>query len=335
MSKGNRGAKAATDALATGAAEQLKRILALVPLCADERPHRFADVAARAGTDEATLKRDLLALSQRFDDPAAFVEGVEIYLDADEFRVRSDHFLRPMRLTLAELAALDFGLSLLRSEHAVEERPVLDRARARLQAALAKLPGSDADAELHQAAYGSTVGVDTRLRELRRAISARRKVRIEYQKADAPKPEAREVHPLAVVHASGHWYLVGTGDEDAVLRVFRVDRIGGVQVLESKAAVPAGFSVDAVFKDGKAFVGEPVAELVVRYGPRISRWIAEREGVAVDADGSVVIRHPLADLDWAVRYVLQYGPDAEVLAPAEVRERMQERLGAMAQIAVG
>jgi predicted DNA-binding transcriptional regulator YafY len=51
----------------------------------------------------------------------------------------------------------------------------------------------------------------------------------------------------------------------------------------------------------------------------VARWIAEREGVPTAADGSVVVRYPLADRDWAVRHVLQYGEDAVVLAPATVQ----------------
>ena len=36
--------------------------------------------------------------------------------------------------------------------------------------------------------------------------------------------------------------------------------------------------------------------------------------------------HPLADRDWAVRHVLQYGPDVTVLEPAEVRVAIVGRL---------
>ena len=43
------------------------------------------------------------------------------------------------------------------------------------------------------------------------------------------------------------------------------------------------------------------------------------------------MEHPLADRDWAVRHVLQYGPDVTVLEPAEVREAVVRRLEAMAQ----
>jgi predicted DNA-binding transcriptional regulator YafY len=34
-------------------------------------------------------------------------------------------------------------------------------------------------------------------------------------------------------------------------------------------------------------------------------------------------------MGWAVRHVLQYGPDAEALAPAELREEIMGRLEAL------
>ena len=64
----------------------------------------------------------------------------------------------------------------------------------------------------------------------------------------------------------------------------------------------------------------------VRYSPRIARWIAEREGVQPDADGSLTLDHPLLDVQWGVRHVLQYGPDAEVLEPNDVREEIRRRV---------
>ena len=75
--------------------------------------------------------------------------------------------------------------------------------------------------------------------------------------------------------------------------------------------------------------GEAEDKLVVRYSPRVARWIAEREGKRVADDGCVVVEYPLADLRWAVRHVLQYGPDAEVLSPPRVRDEIRRRLQAL------
>jgi predicted DNA-binding transcriptional regulator YafY len=69
--------------------------------------------------------------------------------------------------------------------------------------------------------------------------------------------------------------------------------------------------------------------MTVRYSPRIARWVAERAAAPLEEDGSLVLEHPVADESWAVRHVLQYGPDAEVVAPAELRAVIAERMRAM------
>ena len=38
------------------------------------------------------------------------------------------------------------------------------------------------------------------------------------------------------------------------------------------------------------------------------------------------MEHPLADWEWGMRHVLQYGRDAEVVEPAALRERLKARL---------
>ena len=116
---------------------------------------------------------------------------------------------------------------------------------------------------------------------------------------------------------------------DEGLRFFRLDRVKHVEVMEERYERPKDFSLEAVMRDGRAFQAVDPATLKVRYSPKVARWIAEREGKTVDADGSLTLEHPLADTDWAVRHVLQYGPDAEVLEPAEVREEIVRRLTAM------
>jgi predicted DNA-binding transcriptional regulator YafY len=70
--------------------------------------------------------------------------------------------------------------------------------------------------------------------------------------------------------------------------------------------------------------------MTVWYSHRIARWIAEREGCTLSDDGSLTLEHPLADEEWAVRHVLQYGPDAEVLHPPELRALLARRLAEMA-----
>jgi predicted DNA-binding transcriptional regulator YafY len=88
--------------------------------------------------------------------------------------------------------------------------------------------------------------------------------------------------------------------------------------------------VDGVFADGKAFLtAGAVSEATVRYSPRIARWIAEREGRQLEADGGLRISHPVADSEWLIGHVLQYGPDAEVIEPEATRAAVASRLREM------
>jgi predicted DNA-binding transcriptional regulator YafY len=106
----------------------------------------------------------------------------------------------------------------------------------------------------------------------------------------------------------------------------RLDRIQELEPLDARYDSPRDFSIDTIVREGKAFQADQPNTLRVRYSARVARWIAEREGKQLEEDGSLLMEHPLADLGWAVRHLLQYGPEVEVLEPMEVREVLVRRL---------
>ena len=310
------------------AAAQLRRILQLIPEFADDNEHSFQEIAECIGTDVETVRRDVRSLVERFD-PGGFVEGVQVYVEADRVTLNSNHFLRPMRLTMPELQALELGLAMLRTERPPDEHPVIERARARLRATLVKLPPDPLPKLLSHAAPGAS-GSAGHLAAVRTSLSGRRKLRITYRRAGAEQPGERTICPYAIVSASGSLYIIAHCDGSSGIRIFRLDRIEEARALAEKYDVPASFSLDEIVRDGKVFHAEQPRQMRVRYSARIARWIAEREGLTVAADGSLTAEYPLADVRWAVRHVLQYGPDAEVLSPPDVREEIVRQLAVAA-----
>lgn len=308
------------------AAAQLRRLLHLIPLCEEDVSHPLQEMADAVGTDPVTLLRDLRAISQRFDDPAGFVEGVQVFVEPGRFSLRSDHFRRPMRLTMAELGALHLGLAILEAERPPDEQAAIHRARARLEAALAALPDDDREDGLRHAEQGADADPEI-LRTVREGVRQDRCVSIRYASAQATEATDRVVCPLALVPARGRWFLVGTVDEQ--VRVYRVDRMEAATLLPETFDRSRAPSLEELLSGERIFVGEVEESVTVWYGPAIARWIAEREQVEPAADGSVTVEYPLGDPEWAVRHVLQYGPDAEVLAPASVRGMVVERLRQM------
>jgi proteasome accessory factor C len=303
------------------AAAQLKRLLALVPHLADGREHAVADVAARLNMDGDDVVRDLHALSERFGDPPGWIEKVQVFVRADHVAIEvASHFKRPMRITTREAMALGLGLSILRAEGGDES--AIERARQRLSALTS---GTEPVADDRAASIGPARDAK-HVAALRDALRNRRRVVIHYQKGSSARVEKRPVCPFSFAVERGTWYLVAHCDKSDAIRIFRLDRIHGIELTKESFDRPAELAVESLLKDRAAFVGQAAATMRVRYSARIAGWIKERAQGVEAADGSFVVEYPLADEEWAVRQVLQYGPEAEVLSPGSVRRELVKRL---------
>jgi predicted DNA-binding transcriptional regulator YafY len=311
------------------AAKQLRRILRVIPEIADEHEHDIDAVSRRAGVPKDVLLADLKTLADRHGAPGGFVEGMQIYIRPDTVEVTSDHFLRPMGLTIHELCALELGLAILRAERPPDETGAIERTRDRLRKVIARLPQDHDEVPPRHAEIAPTEGLPW-LDELRKALRDHRKVRIVYRRSGSGEATTRVVRLYAIVPASGMWYAVAWCESSDGLRVFRVDRVEEVVASGDTYEIPIDFSVSETLQKGKGLKAElPSAGMKVRYSPRIARWIADREGLSLESDGSLTIEHPLADAEWGVRHVLQYGPDAEVLEPTALRDEIVKRLDSM------
>lgn len=308
------------------ATQQLKRILHLIPHLADEEEHSLTDLANSIGVSASQLMTDFISISERFDAPGGFVEGVTIFVENDAVSVHANHFHRPMRLTMPELCAMELGLVMLRRERTPAEQAPIERALGRLRKTISHVPANDRHdgtryAELAMA--GSTEHLAT----LRGAYRSNHKVRLRYRSGGANEASERTICPNAIIFAEQMWYVVAMCD-DAVARFFRLDRVEDVQVRDDTFE-PNPEAVESVMGRGKPFASDTSRRMRVRYSPRIARWVAEREGESLAADGSLTLEHPVADDAWAVRHVLQYGPEAELLEPADLRALLADRLSAM------
>ena len=310
------------------ASERLRRLLAVLPLFAEREEITLEDLERGAGVDVQTFLEDLAAVTERKDAPGGFVESVAGGVEHGRVVLRTTHFLRPLRLTVQELCAVELGLAMLAASSAPDEQRAITRARARVRKAIVQMPAAEAGAEAQWHAVAPPADAAT-LQQLRDALRARRKVRLAYAKSHEDRTPERVVRPYAVIPSHGTWYLIAFCEQSDNIRFFRLDRMGAVELLTESYEIPVSASVDALLKTGKAFHSSNARTLRVRYSARIARWIAERQRVPLADDGSLTMDHPLADGEWAVRHALQYGPDAEVLAPAELREEIVRRLRAI------
>lgn len=312
------------------AAAQLRRLLTLIPHLSDGEEHSVEEIAAIVGIPITQLIDDLRSLVERYDLPGGFVEGVRIFQDDKIVSVTTPHFHRPMRLTMSELCVLELGLAIIIRERPPDEIGPARQAIEKLRQIITRIPGDEKFAGLREASMEAGGVPAERLATVRKAVMTRRKVRVLYRRGSSSQSEWRVVCPYTLAFTNGMWYVVAYCEHEADLRFFRLDRVEEVEIRSESYEIPADFSPEALFKEGRPFMSNEAGETVrVRYSAQVARWIAEREGRQLEPDGTLVVDRPLSDRAWAVRHVLQYGPEAELLEPHDVRQMVMKRLRSM------
>lgn len=321
--------------------DRLQRLLLAFPLMADEPNLTLDDIAQRIGTSTKVLARDFASL-ERYDVPAGWVDTVQVVIDDKGASMRSANFHRPQRLNRPEMLALELGLRMLQQELPVDEREAVAQVRTQLQAMSVRRVSSVTDqraggepiVERREGATEVESAPEAQLASLATlhvALERREVVALDYRRPDEGQSSVRRVRPYALVRADAHVYMVAYCERADALRIFRLDRMVGVSLTGDGFDPPVAFSVQDVLQGGRVFRRDepPGDTLVVRYSSRVSRWIAEREHRSLDEQGELVVEYPLADEAWAVRHVLQYGPDAVILQPVALRDRVAAVLDAL------
>jgi predicted DNA-binding transcriptional regulator YafY len=127
----------------------------------------------------------------------------------------------------------------------------------------------------------------------------------------------RTLDPLGLVLKGGAWYLVA--HRSAGMRVYRVSRFASVRVREERFERPEGFDLATYWDDwSRTFeASRPRIEVTVRASDLVRRFLPDD---LRGEDGVYVVG--FESLEEAFRELLKFGPDAEVLEPAELRERI-------------
>jgi predicted DNA-binding transcriptional regulator YafY len=110
------------------------------------------------------------------------------------------------------------------------------------------------------------------------ACSDHRRVRLGYR-SEAGSENVIEADPWAVVVRHGRWYLLCWSHTSRARRVYRIDRIGEVHLLEDPFSPPAGLDPVAVLEEHLAVGWEYDVEIVIDAPPdAVTRWLPRALG---------------------------------------------------------
>jgi proteasome accessory factor C len=296
-----------------GVAGRLPRLLSLVPYLLARPGIPVAEAAADFGTTEKQLRRDLELLWMCGLPGYGPGDLVDISFAGDTVSVIEDAGMRrPLRLTTAEATALLVALRTLADVPGVVDTEAVRRATVKIERAVGDAGTSAMAVELTHEEEAATVAV-------RGALAERRALRIRYYTAGRDAVSLRTIDPMRLLIVEGRGYLEAWCRRAEGVRLFRLDRVEDVEVLDEPSAPPP----DAEPTDVSKGLFRPGAEhrsAVLLLEPD-ARWVAEYYPVddVVDVDGDrarVALRY--SDPAWLVRLVLGLGGSARVLEPPEL-----------------
>jgi proteasome accessory factor C len=317
--------------VAANAQAQVERMLALVPYLRDREGVAVADVARDFNVAPGQIVKDLNVLWFCGLPDALPGDMIDIDMDALEgegvVRLSNAEFLsRPLRLAPHEALALVVALRALREAASERERPAVDRALAKLEAAAG---------EAARAAAVVDIRVDPVDPEIRASVDAalhdNRRMHLHYYVPGRDETTERDVDPLRLVISEGHAYLEAWDTGVQEVRFFRLDRMTSINVLAEPASPPPGAGRTDLSKGLFQAAADDVAAIVEL--DRAARWMAEYYPIEDSAelpDGRLRITMRVRDSEWLVRLILRMGGGATVVAPGEVADAVRER----AQIAL-
>jgi proteasome accessory factor C len=306
----------------TRAQEQVSRLLSLLPYLLSHPNTRVADVAELFGVPERQILRDLNVLWFSGLPGLAMGDYIEVDMDAAEGEgvinvSNAEYLARPLRLGTDEALALVVALRTLGAMPGSPERSAVDRAVAKLEraaGAAAERAGA-VRVEVDGEAVADVAGT------VRRALDENRRLHLSYWVPGRDETTERDVDPMRLALADGRLYLEGWCRRAESVRLFRLDRVARVALLDLPAQVPR----EARFRDLSAGIFQPSADdtLVTLELEPTGRWVADYYPCeTVEEIGRERLRVSLrvADPRWIRRLCLRLGGTGWIVDPPELAE---------------
>jgi predicted DNA-binding transcriptional regulator YafY len=301
------------------------RLLTLLLLLQTRQRMTTGELAERLEVSRRTVLRDVEALS---------AAGVPVYAERGRHggivllpgaRLNASHLdpgeIEALSLTgldLARLQQLGLAEAAAQAGHklAARQAPALGGAAAPLNTLVV------AD---NAAWMASPAAVD--VADLAMDLRARPRLGLRYRRSAADEATSVVVDPYGLAVKAGRWYLVA--DVDGAPRMFALERLTAYEVLPEPVRWRAGQTLTTVWAQLAAQV-EQVGDLLIEARVRRSRLDLARRVLGSrmtevrhldDQWSRVTIRYDEVE---AVRQLLQFGDNIEVLAPAQARRRISE-----------
>ncbi len=308
------------------------RVLAMLELLQSHRRVTGADLAARLGVDERTVRRYAGTLAD-LGIPVTAARGRR-----GGYRLAPGYKLPPLMLTDSEALAVVVGLAAADRMGMASEAPATAVALAKIHRLL------PAAVSQRLAALEEAVGFPLRPREdaavraapgtlvtLGRAVRERRRVALSYRPGNGAET-LREVDPYGLVFHRGTWYLTGHDHDLGRVGTFTLEHIGAVDVGDTTVTVPDGF--DPVGHVNRSVSSDPTWQVEVLLETDVvqaSRQLSASGMELTETADGVLLRTRTARLEAMAHTLAGLGWPFTIVRPDELRTAVVEHADRLAE----
>lgn len=288
-----------------------------------------AKLMATLEISSATLKRDIAKLRDQLHVPITFNHELGGYtLDLNH----TDEELPGLWFSQGEILALVTIQQLLEQLQPGLLGTKLRPLQARLTQLMDKhgLSTQDVARRIRIVSAGKRVVKAKFFESVAAATMARKRLKIWHFNRQNGITTAREVSPQRLVHYRDNWFLDAWCHLRDDLRIFSLDAVTQIEVLETAAKEVSDRSLDEAVGAGYGiFNGAPQGWATLRFTPERARWVAGEnwhpmQESKTEQDGSYVLSFPYSDDRELIGDIMRFGADVQVLAPAALRSKVQK-----------
>jgi predicted DNA-binding transcriptional regulator YafY len=306
--------------------DRLQRLLALVPYVVSRESVGLKETAKAFGVTQRQLVDDLNLLwcvELRAPDPYCPIdlsyEGGEIVVS------EAESIARPLRLAVDEASALLVALRMLAEVPGQQDRSALSRLIAKLETAAGAAGSVSAQVAVQM---DNKNGLDF-TSQITSALETGRRLHLDYYVPDRDEATSRDVDPMRLLVVEGRPYLEAWCLRAEGVRLFRLDRVLALAVLDVPVDLPP--EAEPVDVDAGLFRPSPDDVLVELELSAEGRWVSEYypcESVTELGDGRLRVVLSTPDTGMVRRLALRLGEDGRVISPAGLVSDVHEAAAA-------
>lgn len=187
-------------------------------------------------------------------------------------------------------------------------------------------------------AYSPMDSLDRVFSQLQEAIRKNRKVSLAYHSLYEGKDIATTLSPYHLMYNNRAWYVIGESSLHKSIRTFNLNRIRELEVLDR--CFLNGKKFDLYEYLGRAWSMIPEGKIYhvkLRFAPKVAKNVAEvqwhnTQKTTFNEDGSLTAEFRVDGVGEISWWILGYGDQVEVLAPAALRKRIAKTARRMVEL---